>query len=51
MSITLYQDPACGTSRSVRGLINRSVIVTPLSIKLCRPSKIVLKMPPPEQSQ
>jgi arsenate reductase len=44
ISITIYHNPACGTSRNV--LINRPIVVTPWGAKLCRPSETLLDILP-----
>lgn len=65
-NITIYHNPACGTSRNVLALIrnsgveptvieylkklNRPVVITPLGVRLCRPSEVVLDiLPDPQQ--
>jgi arsenate reductase (glutaredoxin) len=49
--ITIYHNPACGTSRNTRALIrhagiNRPIVVTLLGTRLCRPSETVLEILP-----
>jgi len=58
--VTIYHNPACGTSRNVLALIrnagiepqaveyliNRPIVVTPRGVKLCRPSETVLDILP-----
>ena len=59
-NITIYHNPACGTSRNTDDqlidfmlqhpiLINRPIVVTPLGTKLCRPSEAVLDILPDAQ--
>lgn len=50
--VTIYHNPACGTSRNTLAmmkhqiLINRPLVETPLGVRLCRPSEVVLEILP-----
>ncbi len=52
-SMTIYHNPACGTSRNTLALIRNSatepIAVTPLGTRLCRPSEAVLGILPSPQ--
>ena len=58
-NITIYHNPACGTSRNTLEMIRNSgteptiiyrpIVVTPLGTRLCRPSEVVLEILPDAQ--
>ncbi len=58
VDVVIYHNPECGTSRNTLAMIRNAgiephvpLVVTPLGVRLCRPSEAVLDiLPEPQQA-